>query len=82
MRDMRGNPYAMLVDVSDKVIQTQLELDRSIGNKWLVKSGLKPGDRMIVEGFQRIRPGATVKVINFGSEQQKDQAVKPGVASK
>ncbi|MFA6103582.1 MAG: efflux RND transporter periplasmic adaptor subunit [Victivallaceae bacterium] len=83
MRDMRGNPYALLVDSSDKVVQKQLELDRSIGNKWLVKSGLKPGDRMIVEGFQRIRPGAPVKVINFDSEQQqKDQAAKPGVASK
>lgn len=82
MRDMRGNPYAMLVDGSGKVIQQQLELDRGIGNKWLVKSGLKPGDRMIMEGFQKIRPGATVKVINFGSEQQKDQAAKPGVASK
>ena len=83
MRDMRGNPYALLVDSSDKVVQKQLELDRSIGNKWLVKSGLKPGDRMIVEGFQRIRPGVPVKVINFDSEQQqKDQAAKPGVASK
>jgi len=82
MRDMRGNPYALLVDSSDKVIERHLELDRCIGNKWLVKSGLKPGDRMIVEGFQRIRPGAAVKVIPVEAEPlQKSQAVKPGVSS-
>ncbi len=82
MRDMRGNPYALLVDSSDKVIERQLELDRSIGNKWLVKNGLKPGDRMIVEGFQRIRPGVPVKVIRVEAEPlQKSQAVKPGVSS-
>ena len=81
MRDMRGNPYALLVDSSGKVIQRPLELDRNIGNKWLVKSGLNSGDRMIVEGFQRIRPGAAVKVVNFESEQQKSQSPKPGVSS-
>ena len=81
MRDMRGKPYALLVDSSGKVMQTQLELDRSIGNKWLVKSGLKPGDRMIVEGFQKIRPGAAVKIAGAEPENTpKSQTAKPGVA--
>jgi membrane fusion protein (multidrug efflux system) len=82
MRDMRGNPYALLVDSSDKVTQRQLKLDRGIGNKWLVKDGLKPGERIIVEGFQKIRPGSPVKVIRVEAESlQKSQAAKPGVSS-
>ncbi len=82
MRDMRGNPYSLLVDSADKVIEQPLELGRNIGNRWLVKSGLKPGDRMIMDGFQRIRPGATVKVVNFGQENlTKKQVSKPGASS-
>jgi membrane fusion protein (multidrug efflux system) len=81
MHDMRGNPYALLLDNADKVVQRMLKLDRSIGNKWLVKSGIKPGDRMIVEGFQKIRPGAPVKVINVDAEYlQKNQTSKPGAS--
>lgn len=81
MRDMRGNAYALLLNNADKVEQRMLKLDRCIGNKWLVKSGIKPGDRMIVEGFQKIRPGAPVKVINVDAEYlQKNQTSKPGAS--
>jgi membrane fusion protein (multidrug efflux system) len=44
-----------------------LALDRAIGDKWLVSSGLAPGDRLIVEGLQKVRPGAAVKVVPFHS---------------
>ena len=42
-----------------------LTLDRAIGDKWLVSAGLVPGDRVIVEGMQRVRPGAAVKAVPF-----------------
>ena len=64
-RDYRGNPVALIVDDSGKVQQRMLTVDRAIGDKWLVSSGLKPGDRLIVEGLQKVRPGAAVKVVPF-----------------
>jgi membrane fusion protein (multidrug efflux system) len=83
MRDMRGNPYVILVDKDGNILQSQLTLDRSIGNKWLVKSGLKPGDRVIVEGFQSLRPGVNkVTPVDIETENaQKAKAAKPGVSS-
>ena len=60
-RDTKGNPYALLVDAENKVVKRQLTLDRSIGNQWLVASGLASGDRVIVDGAQMLRPGTVVK---------------------
>jgi len=62
-RDLKGNPIALIVDNDDKVQQRTLTLDRAIGNRWLATSGLKPGDRVIVEGLQKVKPGAPVKVL-------------------
>ncbi|MDR0842423.1 MAG: efflux RND transporter periplasmic adaptor subunit [Acidobacteriota bacterium] len=61
-RDTRGNPIALVVDSEGKVEQKPLELDRAIGDKWLVTKGLAPGDKVIVEGSQNVRVGATVRV--------------------
>jgi membrane fusion protein (multidrug efflux system) len=62
-RDPMGNPVTLIVDGDGKVAQRMLTLDRAIGNRWLVTSGLAPGERVIVEGIQKVRPGATVKVV-------------------
>jgi membrane fusion protein, multidrug efflux system len=62
-RDVKGNPVVLIVDGSDKVQQRMIELDRTIGDKWLVASGLAPGDRVIIEGAQKVRPGSAVKVV-------------------
>ena len=64
-RDPKGNPFALIVDDAGKVQQRMLNLDRAIGDKWLVSSGLAPGDRLVVEGLQKVRPGAAVKVVPF-----------------
>jgi membrane fusion protein (multidrug efflux system) len=71
-RDPRGNPVALVVDETGKVAQRMLTLDRAIGDQWLVSTGLSPGDRVIVEGMQRVRPGTTVKEVPF------DASRKPG----
>ena len=60
-RDTKGEPGAWIVDADGKAQLRKLTLDRAIGDKWLVSSGLSPGDRVIVEGLQRVRPGAPVK---------------------
>ncbi len=83
-RDMKGNPIAMIVDAEGKVQLRMLTLDRAIGDKWLVLSGLKPDDRVIVEGIQKIRPGALVKVIPFeeGKTQPSASEHTPQTATK
>ncbi len=64
-RDTKGNPVALIVDAKGNVQQRMLTLERAIGNRWLVTSGLAAGDRVIVEGVQKVRPGAAVKVVPF-----------------
>jgi membrane fusion protein (multidrug efflux system) len=70
-RDPKGNPLALVVDAGDKVSQRMLTLDRAIGDKWLVTGGLTSGDRVIVEGMQKARPGASVKVVPFDTAKSK-----------
>jgi membrane fusion protein (multidrug efflux system) len=70
-RDLKGNPIALIVDDQGKVQQRMLTVDRAIGDKWLISSGLSPGDQVIVEGIQKVRPGASVKIVPF-NESQKD----------
>jgi membrane fusion protein (multidrug efflux system) len=67
-RDVKGVPIAWVVGKDDKVEQRTLELDRAIGDKWLVTRGLTPGDRVIVEGLQRVRPGVRVRPVPFQAE--------------
>jgi membrane fusion protein, multidrug efflux system len=64
-RDTKGNPIALIVNAQKKVELRQLSLDRAIGNRWLVASGLAVGDHVIAEGLQKIRPGAEVREVPF-----------------
>lgn len=73
-RDLKGKPIAFVVDSSDKVEERSLVIDRSMGDKWLVKEGLKSGDRLIMEGFQRMRAGNIVKVVDFKLDGGKNGA--------
>lgn len=70
-RDHRGNPRVFIIDAEGKVQQRSLTLDRAVGDAWLVSSGLAPGERVIVEGMQRVRPGAAVKAVPFERESGK-----------
>ena len=83
-RDPKGNPVALIVDAAGKVGQRVLSLDRAMGDKWLVSSGLKPGDRVIVEGLQKVRPGSSVKVVSFKEGETSGSAppLKAPTASK
>ncbi|PKN61965.1 MAG: efflux transporter periplasmic adaptor subunit [Deltaproteobacteria bacterium HGW-Deltaproteobacteria-15] len=67
-RDPKGNPTALIVDAEGKVQQRMLTLDRAIGDEWFVIDGLAPGDRVIAEGMQKVRPGAVVKAVPFKEE--------------
>jgi membrane fusion protein, multidrug efflux system len=56
----KGEPSALVVGPDNTVELRTLKTDRAIGDQWLVTSGLKPGDRVIVEGIQSAKPGAKV----------------------
>lgn len=62
-RDTKGNPTALVVGADNKVELRQLKTRRTIGDKWLVSEGLKAGDRLIVDGLQKIAPGALVNPV-------------------
>ena len=77
-RDPKGNPSVFTVDSEGRAQQRMLKLDRAIGDRWLVASGLSGGDRVIVEGLQRIRPGSAVRVVSVESKgKAQDQAGEP-----
>jgi membrane fusion protein (multidrug efflux system) len=60
-RDPRGNANALIVDANGTVEQRTVEVSRTIGDKWLISSGLTAGDRVIVEGVQKVQPGMPVE---------------------
>ena len=66
-RNPKGDPIALIVDGEGKVGQRMLTLDRAIGDRWLIASGLEAGERLIVEGAQKVRPGNAVKVVPFNA---------------
>jgi membrane fusion protein (multidrug efflux system) len=66
-RDQKGDPYALVAGKDGKVEQRMLTLDRALGDRWLVTKGLAAEDRVIVDGLQRVRPGAEVKAVPFAA---------------
>lgn len=60
-RDPKGNASAMVVGEGNVVEMRPVKVSQTIGDKWLVDSGLVAGDRVIIEGLQKIQPGAPVQ---------------------
>ena len=59
-RDPKGQATALVVGEGNKVELRKLQAERTAGNRWLVSEGLKPGDKLITEGLQFIKPGDEV----------------------
>lgn len=78
-RDPKGNPVTLIVDQTGKVQQKPLTLDRAIGDAWLVSSGLVPGERVIVEGMLKVKPGIPVKAVPFEKSVQESGKMKAAV---
>ena len=60
-RDPKGNATVMVVGAKSAAEPRVVVASQTVGDKWLVTSGLQPGDQVIVEGLQKVRPGAPVK---------------------
>jgi membrane fusion protein, multidrug efflux system len=72
-RDSRGQATALVLNADGVVEQRTLQTARAVGDRWLVSTGLAPGDRVIVEGVQKVRPG--------GRARAADTAATPGVST-
>ena len=64
-RDERGNPTVMVVGQDGKLQPRNLTAPRTIGDNWLVTAGLKPGDKVVMEGAMMLRPGMPVKAVPY-----------------
>lgn len=64
-RNEKGLPSAYVVGAGDKLEIRQLTTTRAIGDAWLVTSGLKPGDRLVMDGAMMLQPGMPVKPVQW-----------------
>ena len=76
-RTPKGDAMVMAVGAEEKVEPRLIKVIRTVGDSWLVSDGLKAGDRIILEGLQRARPGTPVKAVPFGVKPE----AAPGVTA-
>jgi membrane fusion protein (multidrug efflux system) len=83
-RNPAGEAMVMVVGAEEKVEPRLIKVVRTVGDSWLVSGGLKAGDRIILEGIQKARPGTPVKAVPFGSKPAAATAAtpQPAVAKK
>jgi membrane fusion protein (multidrug efflux system) len=79
-RDAKGVATALVVGRDGKVEVHELKVSRTIGDQWLVESGLSAGDRVIVAGLQKVQPGMTVTAVEATPEAAAGNAGSTGAA--
>ena len=67
-RNTAGVASILVVDEAGKVVKRQVEIESAVGNRWQLGSGAKTGDRVIVDGLQRIKPGDEVKPVELAAK--------------
>src|SRR5689334_15100021 len=68
-RNQKGEATVLVVDAENKVAEKVVTADRAIGNDWLITTGLAAGDRVIVDGVQKAKPGSPVKPVPAGGAE-------------
>jgi len=66
-RDPQGNATVLIVGPGDRAVQRKVTAERTVGDKWVVTAGLQPGDKVIVEGLVKVKPGQPIKPVPAGS---------------
>lgn len=80
-RNPAGDAVVMVVGGEEKVEPRVIKVLRTVGENWLVSEGLKAGDRVILEGLQKARPGTPVRAVPFGSKANGTPASAPNAAA-
>jgi membrane fusion protein (multidrug efflux system) len=78
-RNARGEATVMVVDKDEKVNERVVTADRSINGEWLITAGLKAGERVVLDGLQKVKPGAPVKAVP--ATEQANTALQADVAA-
>jgi membrane fusion protein (multidrug efflux system) len=60
VQELQGLQSVLAVDADNKVVMHNVVTSDRVGDRWIIEQGLKPGDRVIVEGLQKARPGSVV----------------------
>lgn len=81
-RNARGEATALVLGADGKVELHTLDVGEAVGNQWVVKSGLKAGDQLIVEGLQKVKPGVTAQAVQPGEAAPTTPAASAPAASK
>lgn len=76
-RNPLGQAVAMFVGQDGKVEQRTLDVQEQIGSNWLVRSGAKEGDRLVLDGSQKARPGTAVKIVELTVDPATGLTVAP-----
>lgn len=77
-RNAKGDATVMLVGPGNKAVERTISAPQTVGQQWLVTSGLRPGDRVIVEGLGRIKPRQQVRPVPAGSKPAPPPGKKDG----
>lgn len=80
-RDVKGNATAMVIAEDSTVQLRQVVADRTVGDRWLVSSGLVAGDKLVIEGLGRIKPGQKVKPVLVGDAAASAAAAPMGAVA-
>jgi membrane fusion protein (multidrug efflux system) len=68
-RNARGQASVFVVDAGNKAAEREVTADRTVGTDWVVTKGLKAGDKVIVQGLAKVRPGAPIKPVPASKPQ-------------
>jgi len=79
-RDEKGQPTVLVVGQGGKIEQRVLTAPRTVGENWLVTAGLKPGDKVIVEGAAMLRPGTPVTAVPWNPNAKPAAPAAPAQA--
>lgn len=73
--DQSGRPIALVVGTDEKISQAVLTTAGTMGADWIVTGGVKPGDRVVVQGIQKVRPGVQVTAVEAKSPPAANEEV-------
>jgi membrane fusion protein (multidrug efflux system) len=86
VRELQGSYSVAVVGADNKVAMTAVTPSDRLGSLWVIDQGLKPGDKVVVEGLQRLRDSMTVRVKaatpDSGAQQKASEGLTPKPAEK
>ncbi|MEC9254616.1 MAG: HlyD family secretion protein, partial [Pseudomonadota bacterium] len=77
-RQPNGSATALVIGENNIVEKRTVKTEKAVGGSWLIKSGLKAGDKLIVDGLQKIGPGIPVTPVDVNAEKTSAQSSAEG----